>query len=144
MAKDSIGFDGGDNNLYGYVLGDPVGLVDSNGLFSLSTESFEQIWNSGPYDAVLAGFDAYIAWDAIDIMYPSGENSESNAVRHCIWSCLMSKDLGRDTALDIGNKHEEVGDNDQTDLWNNCIGVDIKDKSCVFGCKKAWEEGRLK
>jgi len=31
-AKDPIGFDGGDSNLYGYVLGDPVGLVDPMGL----------------------------------------------------------------------------------------------------------------
>jgi len=32
-AKDPIGFAGGDSNLYGYVLGDPVGLVDPMGLF---------------------------------------------------------------------------------------------------------------
>jgi len=31
-AKDPIGFDGGDSNLYGYVLGDPVRFVDVNGL----------------------------------------------------------------------------------------------------------------
>ena len=31
-AKDPIGFDGGDSNLYGYVLGDPVNLVDPSGL----------------------------------------------------------------------------------------------------------------
>ena len=31
-AKDPIGFDGGDSNLYGYVLGDPVRLVDPEGL----------------------------------------------------------------------------------------------------------------
>ncbi|MEA3491607.1 MAG: RHS repeat-associated core domain-containing protein [Campylobacterota bacterium] len=31
-AKDPIGFAGGDSNLYGYVLGDPVGLVDPEGL----------------------------------------------------------------------------------------------------------------
>ena len=31
-AKDPIGFDGGDTNLYGYVLGDPVNLVDPEGL----------------------------------------------------------------------------------------------------------------
>jgi RHS repeat-associated protein len=30
-SKDPIGFRGGDLNLYGYVLGDPVNLVDSNG-----------------------------------------------------------------------------------------------------------------
>ena len=31
-AKDPIGFGGGDSNLYGYVLGDPVGGFDANGL----------------------------------------------------------------------------------------------------------------
>ncbi len=30
-AKDPIGFAGGDSNLYGYVLGDPVNLVDPTG-----------------------------------------------------------------------------------------------------------------
>jgi len=33
-AKDPIGFAGGDSNLYGYVLGDPVNLVDPEGLFA--------------------------------------------------------------------------------------------------------------
>ena len=32
-AKDPIGFSGGDSNLYGYVLGDPVNFVDPEGLF---------------------------------------------------------------------------------------------------------------
>jgi hypothetical protein len=32
MAKDPIDFGAGDSNLYGYVLGDPVGFVDNNGL----------------------------------------------------------------------------------------------------------------
>lgn len=32
-AKDPLGFGGGDTNLYGYVLNDPVNLVDSDGLF---------------------------------------------------------------------------------------------------------------
>ncbi len=36
-AKDPIGFDGGDTNLYGYVLGDPVDFVDPSG------ESFQVI-----------------------------------------------------------------------------------------------------
>jgi len=31
-AKDPIKFDGGDTNLYGYVLGDPVNFLDPNGL----------------------------------------------------------------------------------------------------------------
>ena len=31
-SKDPIGFAGGDTNLYGYVLNDPLNLVDPNGL----------------------------------------------------------------------------------------------------------------
>ena len=31
-AKDPIDFNGGDSNLYGYVLGNPVGFVDPSGL----------------------------------------------------------------------------------------------------------------
>jgi len=34
-AKDPIGFAGGDSNLYGYVLNDPVNLVDPWGLMTL-------------------------------------------------------------------------------------------------------------
>jgi len=34
-AKDPIGFDGGDTNLYGYVLGDPVDFIDPEGKFSI-------------------------------------------------------------------------------------------------------------
>ena len=37
-AKDPIGFAGGDTNLYGYVLGDPVNLVDPWGLLGYDTE----------------------------------------------------------------------------------------------------------
>jgi RHS repeat-associated protein len=33
-AKDPIGFSGGDSNLYGYVLGDPVNFVDPRGEFA--------------------------------------------------------------------------------------------------------------
>ena len=32
-AKDPIGFKAGDSNLYGYVLGDPINKVDTNGLW---------------------------------------------------------------------------------------------------------------
>jgi RHS repeat-associated protein len=35
LSKDPIGFNGGDTNLYGYVLNDPVNLVDPSGLYAL-------------------------------------------------------------------------------------------------------------
>ena len=40
-AKDPIGFNGGDTNLYGYVLGDPVNLVDPEGL----KPAWETLWD---------------------------------------------------------------------------------------------------
>ncbi len=36
-AKDQIGFNGGDMNLYGYVLADPINLIDIDGLLPHST-----------------------------------------------------------------------------------------------------------
>jgi len=39
-GKDPIGFEGGDANLYGYVLNDPVNFTDPLGLFSLSVEAY--------------------------------------------------------------------------------------------------------
>ncbi len=42
-AKDPIRFAGGDPNLYGYVLNDPVNLVDPLGLFCLSESTINII-----------------------------------------------------------------------------------------------------
>ncbi len=42
-AKDPIGFDGGDANLYGYVLGDPVGFVDSDGLSANDVKQINEV-----------------------------------------------------------------------------------------------------
>jgi uncharacterized protein RhaS with RHS repeats len=36
LSKDPIGFDGGDMNLYGYVLGDPVNFFDPRGLYDVA------------------------------------------------------------------------------------------------------------
>ncbi len=45
-AKDPIKFKGGDSNLYGYVLGDPVNWIDSNGLST---------WRAGIMKAIARG-----------------------------------------------------------------------------------------
>jgi RHS repeat-associated protein len=52
-AKDPIGFDGGDSNLYGYVLGDPVDFVDPEGLApSIFDIIFPDTLNSGEEEAL--------------------------------------------------------------------------------------------
>lgn len=57
MAKDPISFAGGDTNLYGYVLSDPVNWIDPSGLSWLDdhTEQIASI-SAGIGDALLFGF----------------------------------------------------------------------------------------
>ncbi|UFS62754.1 polymorphic toxin type 33 domain-containing protein [Sulfurimonas sp. HSL-3221] len=43
MAKDPIGFAGGDTNLYGYVLGDPANFIDPTGKFAFLIPLFPTI-----------------------------------------------------------------------------------------------------
>ena len=44
-AKDPIGFAGGDTNLYGYVLGDPINGVDTLGLWGGSSQMIYDVTN---------------------------------------------------------------------------------------------------
>ena len=48
-TKDPIGFEGGDTNLYGYVLADPVNGVDPEGLFFRFSVSKNQLTWVDPY-----------------------------------------------------------------------------------------------
>jgi RHS repeat-associated protein len=60
MSKDPIGFAGGDTNLYAYVLGDPVNLIDPTGLDWTDTAAS---FSAGLGDALLLGFgDELRAW----------------------------------------------------------------------------------
>lgn len=50
VSKDPIGFEGGDNNLYGYVLNNPVNWTDPYGKrVSVFTRSLDMKVKSGPY-----------------------------------------------------------------------------------------------
>ena len=62
-GKDPIKFSGGDTNLYGYVLGDPIGLSDPSGLF------LERIF-CGPLDA-----HSNVAVSAYDFVQHAGHKS---------------------------------------------------------------------
>jgi len=64
-AKDPIGFDGGDSNLYGYVFGDPVGLFDPFGLdprFNGRGVPRAMGGDGGISDAQAASNDTYGKW----------------------------------------------------------------------------------
>ena len=54
-SKDPIGFSGGDTNLYGYVLGDPVNLIDPTGLeYDLSWMGASE-FAAGAFDSITFG-----------------------------------------------------------------------------------------
>ncbi len=65
-AKDPIGFDGGDLNLYGYVLGDPVNFVDPSGKIAIID------------DVLIIGIAFLGAW-AIHESIPHMQNLVNNA-----------------------------------------------------------------
>jgi len=58
-AKDPILFAGGDTNLYGYVLNDPINLVDPNGTFAFLLAA---PWVLGGGVSSLAGWGTAAAW----------------------------------------------------------------------------------
>jgi hypothetical protein len=56
-TKDPIGFSGGDTNLYGYVLNDPINFIDPSGLYGTSSCSYyDQTCqaNGGNYECKIA------------------------------------------------------------------------------------------
>jgi len=48
-SKDPIGFNGGDNNIYGFASLDPINIIDPNGLNGVwsNYDSLEHYWNGG-------------------------------------------------------------------------------------------------
>jgi len=77
-AKDPIRFNGGDVNLYGYVLGDPVNFVDPLGLFLSGYSSYN---NPLPYFQGMG-----------DMWNTCNEMREANALKsdkyfHCLANC---------------------------------------------------------
>ncbi len=64
IAKDPIGFAGGDANLYGYCLGDPVNLVDPSGLLSQCWRSYENWMSIAAIASMTAAAASLVAWAA--------------------------------------------------------------------------------
>jgi len=99
-AKDPIGFSGGDSNLYGYVLGDPVNFVDPTG-------QWIWVWRLGKW--VIATYFTYEAGktvydygtkikDALDNPKEMGTKEYYNQISEVNDA---SRDFGKDMTMDI-------------------------------------------
>jgi len=121
-AKDPIGFGGGDSNLYGYVLGDPVGGIDPMGLF---------LYNDTPFPVVVRPEDPKagqptvtvppdsIYWGGIDGFKPLFYDGDWHKVKD--WTGIW---LTPDEIKKFG----------LTSLWPDC---NTRKEKC-----KNWEPGR--
>ena len=121
-------------NLYGYVGNSPVTRVDPHGLFfnyPMNPEEKRQCsWH--PAECYLVKFSA--GWAEFYSWFYSGQRRD--AMRHCMWSCLMRYYVGEKRATMWGVYHEEwdpvnsdrsrnqkaVHLDHDMDYWNNWVG----------------------
>jgi RHS repeat-associated protein len=117
-AKDPIFFAGGDTNLYGYCVGDPVNWVDDVGL------------KAGDWWDIPSNFKR-----ARDIgleelkKRPMNHNDSGDAMRHAEWNRRMVEEINSFTAWTVGIGHEIEGllqnqpwEEAMMDLHNNAEG----------------------
>lgn len=108
-TKDPIRFIGGDSNLYGYVIQDPVNFVDPSGLLRNPSDIFD---------------------DALENPNSSsGTDDIKNAFQHCFASCMMTAENGSWLANILGTGFEGINNlNGQSseacamDMHNNSMG----------------------
>jgi RHS repeat-associated protein len=98
-SKDPIDFEGGDSNLYGYVLGDPVNGVDVEGL---------EISRHSTLNPALQAYLAYIAFAANQDRMKEANVVFSDKYFHCMAHCQGSNTglIGHITSFYIGEIKE--------------------------------------
>jgi RHS repeat-associated protein len=140
-AKDPILFAGGDTNLYGYVINNPVNFVDPEGLLR------------NPFD---------IKREATQVAAQKfrrekqNHNTPGDAFRHCLASCMNTMENPKFTTDLLGWANEEVGniiDNQECgeedmDIHNNAVGSMYGEKAnsnldCQNSCMAGLGNGSL-
>lgn len=134
-SKDPVLFQGGDTNLYGYVMSDPINYIDPTGLWRWPWT----IKNDAERDAENSGL-------------PGAHNGPQDAYRHCLASCVSSQENGTALTFLTGQGNEvrgTMGGQSESergmDTDNNAIGCYLGKKpgSCSDKCMKALAGGVL-
>jgi RHS repeat-associated protein len=136
-AKDPIRFKGGDMNLYGYVVNDPINKLDINGKDWTDVIEFgEKIGGAlfGVFEfsaAFLVEFGVFL-----DLL----PQQKSDKFKHCVASCIGGE-LSPLAAEIIGWAKEEcmdpfMGQSDVADMLANLRGIDAatRGEDCFSSC----------
>lgn len=81
-------------------------------------------------------------------------NGSGDALRHCYWTCRMTKSFGSFKAYLIGLNHEMAGNRAtppqpakeaKMDIKNNSVGIScgLELRSCAESCVEKYNSGRL-
>ena len=89
---------------------------------------------------------------ALDAAAVLGRNeSERNALQHCMWAAIMTADMSTSAAMGFLSRHERGGPRDRdwrADVRNNSVGISIgrrtRGRGLVAGaCLRALNGGKL-
>ncbi|MFN3409353.1 MAG: RHS repeat domain-containing protein, partial [Limisphaerales bacterium] len=152
-------------NFYSFVFNAPANRMDPTGLigpvpFNWSPpqpqgpcpcgEAVAQVLAVGlldPWTAWRLAQEAQLAATASNL--PGIEGGPADAFRHCLWSCRMAQEIGRERAKAVGDIHERCGRNrpaaEAMDLANNAIGIGLgtPGADCRSLCHQAAVDGTL-
>jgi len=147
-------------NLYEFVGNSPINRIDAFGKYGYGLsgqadfkEKCADEWDCGLANSLKAAELASKALSEAARRYPdSVHNGAGDAWRHCYWSCMMTRAIGKQCSKDIGDNHENAGDRHgqppderRMDQGNNGIGRNLASQAgdCGNLCEKALNQGSL-
>jgi len=141
ISEDPIGFGGGSANVYAYVSANPLTYTDPLGLWRWPSDIFNDAMND------------------TSASFPHSQtqhNDSADAYRHCLASCMMTRENSEFEARVFGwmneklrniasqqERGEEHMDNNNNAIGRECGRTAQSTGDCSSGCMNALVNGRL-